>query len=211
MSLEKWGWASVVSTAGAAVALFAFLMVKAGGMDSGQNQAIAAWVQAIGSIGAIAAGFAVVHTQNKFSESVRQRENGRRRIERFNQVLLMASDACEAIDCLHRLTEPEEVVRRILDPDLDSRTIHEVELVRKRLDGNLQALATVLRIGDMDLHQLQHAWKLQSILYDVTTSLAGINNPGREFDAAAKDRLRELCVEAKKVRFFAGISVAHST
>lgn len=57
MSVEKWGWTSVTLTVGAALALIAFLVVYASGLDSGQNQAIAAWVQAVGSIITIAGAY----------------------------------------------------------------------------------------------------------------------------------------------------------
>ncbi|WP_354684799.1 hypothetical protein [Cupriavidus necator] len=53
MSVEKWGWVSVAITGSVGLALGAFLFVHANGLDSGQNQAVAAWVQAVGSVAAI--------------------------------------------------------------------------------------------------------------------------------------------------------------
>lgn len=72
MSVEKWGWASVTLTGSVAVALGAFLFVYANGLDSGQNQAVAAWVQAIGSVAAIIGAIWIATAQGRSARREKQ-------------------------------------------------------------------------------------------------------------------------------------------
>lgn len=72
MSVEKWGWVSVTVTGSVAVALGAFLFVYANGLDSGQNQAVAAWVQAIGSVLAIVGAIGIATAQSHSARREKQ-------------------------------------------------------------------------------------------------------------------------------------------
>lgn len=63
MSLERWGWTALSLTCVVVSGLAAALFVHLTGLDAGENQAIAAWVQAVGSVLAIAGALTVAGYQ----------------------------------------------------------------------------------------------------------------------------------------------------
>lgn len=85
MSVEKWGWVSVAATGSVAVALGSFLFAYANGLDSGQNQAVAAWVQAIGSVAAIIGAVWIASEQHR-------RDVERRELEEKNASYLLRAE-----------------------------------------------------------------------------------------------------------------------
>ncbi|MBB1630289.1 hypothetical protein [Cupriavidus sp. UME77] len=65
MAVERWGWAAIAGTSFIALAAGAHVFATLNGLDSGQNQAIAAWVQAVGSVAAIVGAFAIANRQSR--------------------------------------------------------------------------------------------------------------------------------------------------
>lgn len=99
-TVEKWGWMSVVCALSAVLGLGALLIVTVGGLDSEQNQAIASWVQAVGSIAAIV--FASVHASRQAAEAEclvdRQRLQARRdRLASIQAIAKVARDHVEMV------------------------------------------------------------------------------------------------------------------
>ncbi|WP_157128447.1 hypothetical protein [Cupriavidus sp. USMAA2-4] len=74
MSVETWGWRAVTLCAAVAVGLFACLVTTLVGMDSGQNQVAAAWVQAAGSVAAIVTAIFVANAQHRAAMTLAERQ-----------------------------------------------------------------------------------------------------------------------------------------
>lgn len=81
MSAEKWGWASVFAVGLCLVPLAFGLPVIVSGWKAETHQAVAAWVQAIGSVVAIAAALGIALNQRHDAERQVRREAERRRRE----------------------------------------------------------------------------------------------------------------------------------
>lgn len=82
-----WGWFAVFVAVVAALAVSYRIAVRLIGLDASQNQAIAAWVQALGSIAAIVGAYAV---------AVRQESGHAKRVEaeQRQSAALLAHTAC---------------------------------------------------------------------------------------------------------------------
>jgi hypothetical protein len=203
MSVEKWGWVSVAATGSVAVALGAFLFVYATGLDSGQNQAIAAWLQAIGSVAAIIGAFVILNQQQVAEAALRRRDEKRKYAARFMQVLLLAGDAAEAFDHLAVLLSPEEFDDPDGEPGGRSKAIARVEHVARRVDGIAAAVAGIIRAGEVELDHVNLLWKLNRNLHDLGQMLAGISDPFDELDAVAMAKFDAMVSDVKTIRFAA--------
>lgn len=81
MSAEKWGWASVFVVGLCLVPLAFGLPVIVSGWKAETHQAVAAWVQAIGSVVVIAPALGIALNQRYDAERQVRREAERRRRE----------------------------------------------------------------------------------------------------------------------------------
>ncbi|MNM63729.1 hypothetical protein D3C81_751040 [compost metagenome] len=162
---------------------------------------MASWVQAVGSIAAIGGGVAVLQIQLSHAEVQRKADRDSSRMALGRQLALLASDACEMIGMLRLLNDPEDVLKHIADRTYAARVPAWRQLVGKRNDDLVRAVASVLRSGAIELEDLQPVWKLQKLLHEVGYILAGIDDPARQLDGEGRGRIAEIENEMKVLRF----------
>lgn len=162
---------------------------------------MASWVQAAGSIAAIGAGVAVLGVQLRHAEAQYKADRDADRLVLGRQLALLASDACEMIEMLHGIVDPEDHLKHVADRAHATRVPAWRERVGMRNDDLLRGVANVLRSGSIELNDLQPVWKLQRLLHEVGYILAGIQDPARQLNGAERGRLSEIEHDLKVIRF----------
>ncbi|WP_227459683.1 hypothetical protein [Cupriavidus pauculus] len=92
---ETWGWVAVCAAAIVLLAAGSHVVVLFFGLDSGQNQALAAWVQAVGSVLAIGIAIYIPWRQRADDALEERRRYFRDRADAL-QLLMLLADEVEA-------------------------------------------------------------------------------------------------------------------
>ncbi|MBY4733958.1 hypothetical protein K6V90_25800 [Cupriavidus pauculus] len=98
---ETWGWIAVVAASIVVLATGSHIAILFLGLDSSQNQAVAAWVQAIGSVVAIAGSYHLGRKQTSqaaFLQKEAENRAGQRKCETFLAVAKAAVDRAQWAD-----------------------------------------------------------------------------------------------------------------
>lgn len=203
MSIERWGWAAVMLTTALAIVLGAYLIVLLIGFDSSQHQATAAWVQAIGAIGAIAAGFVGIHHQLQAQKHAAIASEQRQHAGIYGQILLMAQQAIEAAERLEELLSPE-AFERCTYGDVST----EVQgMLAKRVLLRIESIAgstsDLMRSGALRFDHVNMLLRLQRSLHSITEQIAGVENPLSDLSPVDVD-LADIVAAIKTIRFEAG-------
>ncbi|NSX14043.1 hypothetical protein HTY52_08155 [Cupriavidus taiwanensis] len=207
--MKAWRWFGAVAVGVIAVLLISLAGATTFWTSPYKPDLMASWVQAVGSIAAIGGGVAVLRVQLRHAEAQRKADRDADRAALGRQLALLASDACEMIETLRPLNDPEDVLKHVADRTYAARVPAWRQLVGARADDLVGAVANLLRSGAIELDDLQPVWKLQKLLHEVRHILAGIDDPARQLDGRERGRIADIESELKVLRF--RMSVAYHT
>lgn len=195
---------SLVVTLIVAMGIFAVFLGMKLGADDTEKQAIAAWVQAVGSIGAILAGFWGVRHQLRVQEEAAKRAELRRFRGGFTQILLLAHEASDAVDKLKEMLGPL-AFQEYADASSGerSRKAGQVQQLVHRIAGVGESVSDLIRSADTDLEHVNLLLRLQRSLQNIGQSLAGVRNPLSDLYPSDID-YDAIALEIKGIRFSAG-------
>lgn len=199
--MTRWQWAAAVVGGVIAVMVISHAGATTFWTCPYKPDLMASWVQAVGSIAAIGGGVAVLRVQLRHVETQRKADHDADRLALGRQLALLASDACEMIEALRPLNNPEDVLKHLADRTYAARIPAWRQLVSARADDLVGAVASLLRSGTIELDDLQPVWKLQKLLHEVRYILAGIDDPARQLNGGERGRIAEIESELKALRF----------
>lgn len=198
-------WYVAVAAAVVVTAAGSYVFVHFVDLDAGQNQAIAAWVQAIGSICAIAAGFAAVRYQLRANEVLSAQSEAHSFRGRFTQILLLAHEASEAVDDLKSMLSPLAFQEYLDDvPKEQDRQVAKLRQIVRRVEGIGDSVSDLIRSTDIDLEHVNLLLKLQGNLQNIGQSLVGVDNPFIDLHPSDID-YDEVAADIQIIRFTAGL------
>lgn len=148
MSAEKWGWASIFAVGMCLLAIAFGVVVIASGWGADAHQAVAAWVQAVGSIAAIAVALGIALKQ-RADAALQANEDAKRRRQEPLKALRVLIDRAHYLVIeipLHGDDEVERYLNDVLNVQAFATAQHALQSVPL---SRLTYPAAVLSIFEM--------------------------------------------------------------
>ncbi len=166
------------------------------------------WVQAVGSILAIAGGFAGVIYQTRTAERQRALEVRQREKELFTLITVTANEAILEVEQLSELLSPETFESVAYDDLCRNRMTAQIRRTVSNLEGIDATLSDLLRPSNLQLEHIRLLLKLRRQIGKAVVHLVGVDDPYSQLSAPEVD-FAPFAYEMKLIRFFAGSHSVH--